>query len=138
MAGSLTHSDPFARGAAVRAFLDALAGELDAAARPADSATRAALDAFARLVGALDASAPGATSPPSRLAVCRFWGDALAAAPGPLMAPLAALAAWLSWSQNPNYRRRPPAPAFLDNYGYAVIAGPADGPPALVTTPDIA
>ncbi len=37
----------------------------------------------------------------------------------------------LSWTQNPNYRRSPPTPDFLDNYGYAVLAGPADGPPAL-------
>jgi hypothetical protein len=45
---------------------------------------------------------------------------------------LQALGPWLVWSQNPNYRRKPPAPDFLDRYGYAVIAGPAEGPPALI------
>ncbi len=45
---------------------------------------------------------------------------------------LRALGPSLTWAQNPNYRRRPPDPKFLDNYGYAVIAGPPDGPPTLV------
>ena len=69
---------------------------------------------------------------PARLAVCRFWDTALRAARGPLVAPLSELGPSLAWAQNPNYRRRPPDAAFLDNYGYAVIAGPLEGPPALV------
>jgi hypothetical protein len=66
--------------------------------------------------------------------VCRFWSVALGQAGadvGSLSAAIAALAPRLSWTQNPNYRRSPPSPEFLDNYGYAVLAGPADGPPAL-------
>jgi hypothetical protein len=68
------------------------------------------------------------------LAACRFWADALdrpAANVSSLCAALAALAPRLSWTQNPNYRRAAPSADFLDNYGYAVLAGPADGPPAL-------
>jgi len=48
-----------------------------------------------------------------------------------LLDALATLGPSLSWTQNPNYRRRPPDATFLDNYGYAVIAGPPSGPPAL-------
>src|SRR2546429_7589093 len=44
---------------------------------------------------------------------------------------LGRLAPALSWTQNPNYRRQPPDASVLDNYGYAVLTGPADGPPAL-------
>src|SRR5262245_3196579 len=70
----------------------------------------------------------------SVLPVCRFWSVALGQAGAnvsSLCASLAALSQRLSWTQNPNYRRTPPSPDFLDNYGYAVLAGPADGPPAL-------
>lgn len=70
---------------------------------------------------------------PFALPVCRHWAAALAAAsPAAVAAPLRALGPALAWTQNPNYRRSPPDPAFLDNYGYAVIAGPAGGAPALV------
>ncbi|HEY3064966.1 MAG TPA: dimethylsulfonioproprionate lyase family protein [Methylomirabilota bacterium] len=55
-----------------------------------------------------------------------------------LVAELDAFSLALAWTQNPNYRRRPPDPSFLDNYGYAVIAGPADGPPALAVHPHLA
>jgi len=68
------------------------------------------------------------------LPVCRFWSVALGQAGANVSGPcsaLAALAPRLTWMQNPNYRRAPPSPDFLDNYGYAVLAGPADGPPAL-------
>ena len=43
---------------------------------------------------------------------------------GPLLAPLAALGPSLGWVQNPNYVAAPPSPDFLENYGYAVLAGP--------------
>jgi Dimethlysulfonioproprionate lyase len=76
------------------------------------------------------------------LPVCRFWPAALEAASraaaAPLATALAPLTPALSWTQNPNYRRRPPEPTFLDRYGYAVIAGPRDGPPALARTPALA
>jgi mannose-6-phosphate isomerase-like protein (cupin superfamily) len=134
MAGSLAHSD---RPAAVRRLLDALAETLRVAAASEASAA-APLTDFARRVRAIGTEGPAAPAPPERLAVCRVWDDALRAAPGALAGPVAALGPWLSWTQNPNYRRRPPDPTFLDNYGYAVIAGPADGPPALVSAPDVA
>src|SRR5258705_6746396 len=137
MAGSIAHSDRSARARAVRRFLDAFAEALGAAAR-APAAPAAALDEFARLARAIDSSAPEAPHPPERIAVCRLWDEALRTARGALAGPLAALGEWLSWTQNPNYRRHPPDPAFLDNYGYAAIAGPADGPPALTTSPGVA
>jgi Dimethlysulfonioproprionate lyase len=74
------------------------------------------------------------TSTAPVLPVCRFWSVALGQAGknvSSLCASLAALSPRLTWTQNPNYRRTPPSPDFLDNYGYAVLAGPVDGPPAL-------
>ncbi|MFM9841439.1 MAG: dimethylsulfonioproprionate lyase family protein [Dongiaceae bacterium] len=86
----------------------------------------------AMLSDAAPNSDPAATAPP--LPVCRFWPAALAR-PGDgvaqLCAALITLESRLSWTQNPSYRRSPPTPGFLDNYGYAVLAGPADGPPAI-------
>jgi hypothetical protein len=70
----------------------------------------------------------------SPLPVCRYWPVALARpndGVAQLCSALAGLASRLIWTQNPNYRHSPPSPGFLENYGYAVLAGPADGPPAL-------
>jgi len=60
---------------------------------------------------------------PRRLPVCRFWRQAMSGN-SPLLAPLANLAPYLRWAQNPNYVAVPPSPSFLENYGYAVFAGP--------------
>lgn len=70
---------------------------------------------------------------PFGLPVCRWWKTALGADPAmhTLGQALRILGPRLLWVQNPNYRRSPPEPGWLDNYGYAVIAGPEDGPPAL-------
>ena len=109
----------------------------------ADADTALSLREFARLLTSLDPSRPagGPATRPNRLPVGRFWDEALRSAsnaPSALIAALETLGPWLSWAQNPNYRRRPPDATFLDNYGYAVIAGPADGPPALATEPQLA
>jgi len=134
MAGSLAHSDGLA---AVRRFFGALAATIRAAAGVAHASASAALHDFASAVAAIDASGANERAP-VRIAVCRFWDDALHAAHGDLVEPLAALGARLSWTQNPNYVRQPPDASFLDSYGYAVIAGPADGPPALAHASDLA
>jgi quercetin dioxygenase-like cupin family protein len=135
MAGSLAHSE---RAAAIGRLLDALVECLRAAAG-ADASARPSLEEFARLVGAVDRATLAATPRErQRVPVCRLWEAALRAARGPLVAPLTTLGESLSWTQNPNYRRRPPDAAFLDNYGYAVIAGPLEGPPALVSDPHVA
>ena len=115
-----------------------------AAAETADADTAASLREFARLLlTSLEPSrlAGGPAAPPHRLPVGRFWDAALrsaSGAPSALIAALETLGPWLSWAQNPNYRRRPPDATFLDNYGYAVIAGPSDGPPALAAHPRLA
>lgn len=115
-----------------------------AAASVSDGATATAFGDFVARLGAIDAAAD-ASHPEgahARLPVCRFWEGALeAASPGTARAladTLGALAPALSWAQNPNYRRRPPDASFLDNYGYAVLAGPLDGPPALVADTGLA
>ena len=76
---------------------------------------------FAPAVQALDLGA--ARPQPFSLPVCRFW-DGLVAGADPLLAPLAKLGPALRWVQNPNYVAAPPSPEFLENYGYAVLAGP--------------
>jgi len=103
-----------------------------------DAAAAADCRRFAELMRELRGQGISAPSgAPFGLPVCRFWAPALAGADrqGPLATMIHALEAlgpWLVWVQNPNYRRSPPAADFLDRYGYAVIAGPAEGPPALV------
>jgi hypothetical protein len=91
--------------------LGAFAGELGQLL-PAD---------FAGAVAALDLAAP--KPQPQLLPVCRFWDQATAGG-GALLGPLAALSPLLRWVQNPNYVAAPPSPDFLENYGYAVLAGP--------------
>jgi hypothetical protein len=94
---------------------------------------------FADRLRTLDAQRADAVEAgvPFGLPACRFWGAALAGEGNhdllsDLRYALAALGPWLAWTQNPNYRRTPPSADFLDRYGYAVIAGPRQGAPALV------
>ena len=144
MGGSITHPEPEERRAALRVLLAELAGALRAAAATTvDPDTVASLREFVRLVGSidLDVAAPEPVSTPARLPVCRLWEQSLEAAtgaPSDIVTSLRSLAVSLAWAQNPNYRRNPPDATFLDNYGYAVIAGPAAGPPALATDPRVA
>ena len=145
MAESIAQSDTDdARRLALRRFLAVLESDLaDAARAPTAAGAPATLRGFARLLRSVDSTDVGhdAGAPCERLAVCRFWDAALHAASGrgqPLAAALGVLGPALSWTQNPNYRRRPPDATFLDNYGYAVIAGPSDGPPALAPHPRLA
>ena len=107
-----------------------------------EPAAATGLHELAALVRGIAPGSSGSGLAPERLPVCRFWPTALEAASraeaAPLAAALAPLTPALAWTQNPNYRRRPPEPTFLDRYGYAVIAGPPDGPPALAHTPALA
>jgi hypothetical protein len=137
MNGSIAHPDPAARRAALESLLTALGGELrEARAKAAGTGEAASLREFERLLGSIDPSAAPRTDavPAEPLPVCRFWEASLGSAgdvPKSLVAALETLGPAFSWAQNPNYRHRPPDQTFLDNYGYAVIAGPDDGPPAL-------
>ncbi|MFO1061748.1 MAG: dimethylsulfonioproprionate lyase family protein [Dongiaceae bacterium] len=125
--------------AALDRLLAALTRRLEAAGPAAAPEAGPDLAWFAAALAAVPRPAVLAPRPADGLPLpaCRFWDMALLAAlDGPaadLAAPLAALGPALAWAQNPNYVRRPPSPAFLDDYGYAVIAGPAAGPPSLVT-----
>jgi hypothetical protein len=94
---------------------------------------------FADLVRSLDPRQADSAEAglPFGLPACRFWAAAIAAEGGTdslagLRHALAALGPWLVWTQNPNYRRAQPSEDFLDHYGYAVVAGPREGAPALV------
>jgi len=139
MGRSIAHSDPSGRRALLRRFLDALGDALvSAGSSSQDPGTAVALDGFARLTRSIDPTSdwPDRQVSIERLPVCRYWDGALDAgarsAAEPLSSALRDLGPSLSWTQNPNYRRQPPSSEFLENYGYAVIAGPADGPPGLV------
>jgi hypothetical protein len=75
------------------------------------------------------------------IAVRRYLDEALSTTNvelSPLARVVAELAPALAFTQNPNYRRAPPSAGFLENYGYAVIAGPEGGAPALTPHPDLA
>ena len=104
----------------------------------------ASLRVFVDLLGSIDpkSRATALTARSERPAVCRFWEASLRAAresvPPGLVEALETLRPALAWTQNPNYRREPPDATFLDNYAYAVIAGPVDGPPALAVDPRLA
>jgi hypothetical protein len=145
MGQSIAHSDPSERRQLLRRFLDDLGDALvSAASTSEDPGTASAIDGFVRLTRSIDPASNwldrrGALE---RLPVCQFWNGALDAgargAAKPLSSALRALGPSLSWTQNPNYRRQPPGPVFLENYGYAVIAGPADGPPGLALSPGLA
>jgi hypothetical protein len=54
-----------------------------------------------------------------------------------LAEPLHGMLPALRWTQNPNYRRRPPSSDFLARYGYAQFAGPVDVP-SLMTSERLA
>jgi Dimethlysulfonioproprionate lyase len=144
MEGSIAHPDPTARRAALGSLFAALGAELRGAeAATTDASVASSLREFTRLLGSLDpgASPRGPGEPRERLSVCRFWEESLRGArgaPREVVGALETLGPCLSWAQNPSYRRVPPDPSFLDNYGYAVIAGPADGPPALAIDPRLA
>jgi hypothetical protein len=99
-----------------------------------------ASSAAAEFVSALTAIPESAPSVDGYLLpVCRYWGEALrAAAPTFLAEALIPIAPHLRWTQNPNYRRQPPSPRFLDDYGYAVVAGPVGGAQGLAVAPALA
>jgi len=145
MHGSISHPDPTTRRreALARVF-GVLTGELGgAAAATIDPSVAESLREFTRLLSAvdLDRAAREPAGQGERLTVARWWAASLQAAngvPRALVAALERLGPCLSWAQNPNYRRRPPDPSFLDNYGYTVMAGPAEGPPALAVDPRLA
>ncbi|HEY1480085.1 MAG TPA: dimethylsulfonioproprionate lyase family protein [Gaiellales bacterium] len=116
--------------ALIAALADTLAPERDARHAPFAAALETIVPAF-------DA-APETRSLP----VLEHWTRSLTL---PAPAPVEALARALddlrpalAFTQNPNYVAAPPSPGFLDRYGYAVLAGPAEGPPALVRHPSLA
>ena len=114
-------------------ILAACAGTL--ADAPGHAPFRAALAS----IDAGSAAAPACPAPPPPSAC---FARALAQ-PGPpaaraIAAALGELRPSLSFTQNPAYVAAPPDARFLERYGYAVLAGPASGPTALVEHPGLA
>lgn len=97
---------------------------------------------FAKALSTIDPRAIRSPAAGEALPVLRWWGGSLTRpGRGPLseiVCALEGLRPSLSFTQNPNYVAAPPSPAFLGRYGYAVLAGPPWGPPALVEHPDLA
>lgn len=58
--------------------------------------------------------------------------------PSPLGKALLALLPHIHVTRSSSYLATPPSPSFADNYGYAVICGPQNGPPTLMTDSEIA
>ena len=137
MAHAQSHDDLLFPVAPVGALIGVV---LEALSR-APGKARAAAPPLAAILLAVHPAA--AVAPPLQTQpVCRHLPAALAAARGgggtAFADPSDKLAAEACWTQNPNYRRQPPGPDFLENYGYFVVAGPADGPPAFIETPALA
>jgi hypothetical protein len=98
---------------------------------------------FAAALSSLEPEPAHPVVAPGRLPVLRWWDDALetrrvAGTAGRLATAVHGLRGALTFTQNPNYVAAPPSPAFLDRYGYAVLAGPRSGPPALVECSELA
>jgi quercetin dioxygenase-like cupin family protein len=78
----------------------------------------------------------------SKLPVCVHWRRAIEAAHGEpscrMAAALDELGDHLNWVQSEHYVRSPPSANFIDNYGYAVIAGPPEIVPPLASADKIA
>src|SRR5262245_21998309 len=136
LSGAGPRDEPVTSARELTLFLQSLGQALAAAADVTHDAAVAA--GIRRLADLSRSISPVSTARSERrstpLPVCRFWVDAIAAASragSSLAGVVDRLAPHLSWTQNPNYRREPPDPGFLDRYGYAVIVGPEDGPPAL-------
>ncbi len=119
----------------IQVLADWLAARLEGAAEPLPAARRAFQAALARVAGADPAAARPTAQ--SSLPVLRHWPRALElvgdSAAAPVLPSLQTLAPALDWIQNPNYRANPPSPGFLENYGYAQLAGPAHVPTLLET-----
>ncbi len=120
----------------IQALAGWLAARLEGAAEPPPAVCRALQTALAS-VAVAGLPATTRTTVRSSLPVLRHWpralelvGDSAAAS---VLPSLQALAPAFDWMQNPNYRANPPSPGFLENYGYAQLAGPA-GVPTLVET----
>ncbi|MGO4339526.1 dimethylsulfonioproprionate lyase family protein [Labrys sp. KB_33_2] len=58
--------------------------------------------------------------------------------PSPLASALLDLLPIVHVTRSPSYLAAPPSPSFADNYGYAVICGPQNGPPTLLTDSQLA
>jgi hypothetical protein len=93
-------------------------------------------EAFAAALETIDPPASVRSRAASELPVLDWWDECLAqTGPASMHATVRALDELrpaLTFTQNPNYVASPPSPGFLARYGYAVIAGPRSGPPALV------
>ncbi|MBV9053388.1 MAG: hypothetical protein JO196_13375 [Hyphomicrobiales bacterium] len=126
------------------AFVEVVANMRRILAEEAAATGDADLALFLRPLEHLTKEANASFSPDkgAKLPVCRYLAGALDAAPSgkarELATGLRRLEPFLNFVQNPNYRRAPPTGSFLTDYGYAVLAGPDDGAPALVSAPSIA
>jgi hypothetical protein len=97
---------------------------------------------FAAALETIEPARAQAAGPVAPLPVLECW-DACLAQPGlpaarALAGALRELRPLLAFTQNPGYVASPPSPTFIARYGYAVLAGPASGPPPLVEHPDLA
>lgn len=113
------------------------------AAARADPDKAGALRDFIDQIRTVGAESGDAYAGPARFdyGASRYWPgilDRADPAVGDLTESVRRLVPHLRWHQTSAYQQHPPNPGFLDNYGYAVIAGPADGAPALLNHESLA
>jgi quercetin dioxygenase-like cupin family protein len=129
-------------GQKIQRFLASLESALLAAEK--EPGAVADVEQFLALLSELSAHGlPGEpTTPGRKLPVCSHWQGAIEAAldrpSGKMAQVLDDCRDDLIWIQSEDYLRSPPSPDFVDNYGYAVVAGPQDAVPALVSTDRLA
>jgi Dimethlysulfonioproprionate lyase len=97
---------------------------------------------FAAALATIDPATETAPRADASLPVLAWWDACLDQAGPPAARAVAAalqeLRPALAFVQSAAYVAAPPSPGFLGRYGYAVLAGPASGPPALVEHPALA
>jgi quercetin dioxygenase-like cupin family protein len=106
------------------AFIGEVCRLLGPAAEQADVSARALRTCLAALAAAAPNPVP---APPASLPVCRCWGSCLERMCGGPLDQLAVVLRELgprfAWRQNPGYSAALVGSHFLENYGYAEIAG---------------
>jgi quercetin dioxygenase-like cupin family protein len=137
----MTRSDSARRPAVVQHAFDALVAALRSRLHQGRDIPIDACDRFdhsladlagTTIAGAREAGAGDGVAP-SLPVLAQLPGAFVAArdAVPDLAEPLEIMLPALRWTQNPNYRRRPPSADFLTRYGYAQFVGPADVPTLL-------
>lgn len=118
----------------LKTFMLRFADGLDQPQHPVASAHAARLRNLAEEL-ATSRSVPGARTPIQAACEAELMAEGDRS---PLARALLDLLPFVHVTRSPSYLAAPPSSSFADNYGYAVICGPQNGPPTLLTDSEIA